>query len=82
MSEEVTWVALMDVHRQYGFKSMGSARNAVAAGRFPVPTYKLGGMIVIDKEVHAEFFRRHREAGLQALRNNKSVDEHQGGDDA
>jgi hypothetical protein len=71
MSEDLTWVALKDVHKQYGM-TLGAARNAIAAGRFPVETYKLGKLIVIDKEVHARFFREKRESGLRALDNNKT----------
>jgi len=67
---EISWVALKDVHQHYGFSSLGAARNAVAAGRFPVPTYKMGRLIVIDKVVHDEFFRRKREAALRALDDN------------
>jgi hypothetical protein len=82
-SGELDWVALKDVHQQYGFKSMGAARNAVAGKRFPVETYKLGNKIVIDREVHKEFFSSRREAGLRALRNNITDGSPQhGGEDA
>lgn len=80
MSQERTWVPLAEVFGQYGYKNMESARNAVSTGRFPVPTFKLAGTIVIDKEVHAEFFDAYRRAGLQALRNNKMQFEQQGGE--
>lgn len=70
MREERPWVALKDVCDQYGM-TIGSARNAVNAGRFPVPTYKIGRLIVIDRVVHEEFFSRQREAGLRALDDNK-----------
>lgn len=72
MSGDRPWVALNDVHELYGYSSVRSAYNAVAAKHFPVETYKLGRMIVIDKAVHEEFFAAHRRAGLSALRNNKS----------
>lgn len=74
------WVALKDVHHEYGM-TLESARNAIAAGRFPVPTYKLGKLIVIDRVVHEEFFASKREAGLLALRNNKPVIPQPEGDD-
>lgn len=75
MSDEnnVPWLALKSVYAQYGYTSLDAARNAVAAKRFPVMTYKLGKLIVIDKTVHEEFFSSRREAGLLALRNNKTV---------
>lgn len=65
------WVALKDVHEMYGM-TLESARNSIARGTFPVPTYKLGRLIVIDKAVHEEFFAAKREAGLRDLRNNKT----------
>lgn len=80
MSQDRTWMPLSEVYGQYGYKNMESARNAVSAGRFPVPTFKLAGLIAIDKEVHAEFFEAHRRAGLRALRDNKMQSEQQGGD--
>lgn len=66
MAEEPPWVALKDVHHLYGM-TIESAYNAVKAGRFPVPTYKAGKLIVIDREVHAQFFAMRREAGLREL---------------
>lgn len=66
------WVALKDVHAEYGM-TLASARNAISAGRFPVPTYKLGRMIVIDLAVHEEFFASRREAGLLVLKNNNPM---------
>lgn len=65
--DDLPWVALKDVHHLYGM-TLESARNAIAAGTFPVCTYKLGRSIVIDRVVHEEFFTRHRERGLRALR--------------
>lgn len=66
------WVALKDVHSDYGM-TLESARNAIAAGRFPVPTYKLGRMIVIDRAVHETFFANKREEGLLALSDNRPM---------
>jgi len=82
MSEEKPWVALKDVYEHYGMSNMGSARNAVAANRFPVPTYKMGRLIVIDRVVHEEFFESRRRAGLFAIRNNNENGAQQGSDDA
>lgn len=70
MKEELPWVKLKDVHDLYNL-TLESARNAIQAGRFPVSTYKLGNDIVIDREVHEEFFRQKREAGLACLRDNR-----------
>lgn len=79
MTEKFDWVALKDVHDQYGL-TLKSARNAVAAGRFPVATYRLGGMIVIDRMVHERFFQLQRERGLRALDNNILSSDHGKGD--
>lgn len=71
--DETPWVALQDVHHLYGYTSVRSAYNAVAAQAFPVETYKLGRMIVIDRVVHEEFFAAHRRSGLAALRKGQST---------
>lgn len=71
MKQEVSWHALKDVCQHYGM-TYESALNAVKANRFPVPTYKLGRKVVVDKVVHETFFKNQREAGLCALNNNKS----------
>lgn len=71
-TQEVPWVAVDEVCEHYGFQ-FPSAKHAIAEGRFPVPTYKIGRRLVIDKAVHCEFFNAKREAGLLALRNNKQL---------
>lgn len=82
MSDKRDWVPLKDVHDQYGL-TLRSAYKAVAEGRFPVTTYKLGNMIVIDCVVHERFFQIQRERGLQALdNNNMSLSHENGGEDA
>lgn len=73
MITDVPWVALKDVFKLYGYSSIGAARNAVVAGRFPVETYKVGRLIVIDTEVHKTFFLKHRQTGLRALEHNISL---------
>lgn len=65
------WVAVKDVCAQYGL-TYGSAKNKIAAGTFPVRTYKVGKTHVIDREVHDAFFRRQREIGLAALESTSS----------
>lgn len=69
---EVPWLAIADVCGQYGL-TYPSAKHAIAEGRFPVETYKLGRRLVVDKVVHREYFNKHRAAGLLALRNNKKL---------
>lgn len=71
MSDEKPWVAVKDVCDSYGV-NYDTAKNKIANKTFPVKTYKLGKMHVIDKVVHEEYFRRQREAGLRALNTTKS----------
>lgn len=66
------WVAVEAVCSQYGLQ-YPSAKHAIAEGRFPVPTYKVGRKLVIDKAVHVEYFKTHRAAGLHALKNNQML---------
>jgi predicted site-specific integrase-resolvase len=66
MIDSMPWVAVEDVCSQYGV-TYDTAKNKIAAGTFDVPVYKVGKKWVIDREVHATYFRRMREAGLAAL---------------
>ncbi len=67
---DTPWVDLKDVCHLYGV-TFETAKNKVLNETFPVHTYKVGKLIVIDKEVHESFFRRQREAGLRALETTK-----------
>lgn len=60
------WVPVKEVCHLYGV-TFETAKNKIANGTFPVHTYKVGKLHVIDRAVHEEFFRRQREVGLQAL---------------
>lgn len=64
--KEPPWVMVRDVCAMYGV-TFETAKNKIHAGTFDVPTYKVGKHWVIDKEVHAAYFKRLREAGLQQL---------------
>lgn len=61
------WVSVQDVCHMYGL-TYESAKNKIAAKNFPVLTYKVGKMHVIDRAVHEEYFRIQRERGLALLR--------------
>lgn len=61
------WIPLEDVCSMYGV-TYETAKNKIAAGRFPVATYKVGKRHVVDRVVHEEYFRLQRERGLLALR--------------
>jgi predicted site-specific integrase-resolvase len=64
---ETPWVAVRDVCHMYGVSYL-TAKNKISAGTFDVPTYRVGKLHVIDKEVHEAYFRAMREAGLAALK--------------
>lgn len=68
--KDLPWVAVKDVCSAYGV-GFAAAKNQISAGTFPVKTYKVGKKHVIDKEVHAEFFQKQREAGLLDLETTK-----------
>lgn len=65
---EVPWVAVKDVCHMYGLSSYDSAKNKIREGTFDVPTYKVGKLHVIDREVHETYFRLMRERGLALLK--------------
>lgn len=67
MKVDPPWLALRDVCGAYGV-TYETAKNKIHAGTFDVPVYKIGKQWVVDKAVHAEFFAKHREAGLQAMK--------------
>lgn len=61
------WVAVEEVCSMFGI-TYPTAKNKIAMGTFPVPTYKVGKRHVIDRVVHEEFFKQQRERGLALLR--------------
>jgi predicted site-specific integrase-resolvase len=64
---EHPWVDVKNVCHLYGV-SYGTAKNQIAAGSFPVRTYKVGKKHVIDRVVHEAYFRLKRDEGLAALK--------------
>lgn len=66
---EKPWIELSEICEQYGI-TFRAAKFKVDNGSFPVPTYRVGKKIVVDREVHKRFFELKREAGLLALKNN------------
>jgi len=64
---DVPWVAVKDVCHMYGV-TFETAKNKIHAGTFDVDTYKVGKVLVIDREVHETYFRLARERGLAALK--------------
>ena len=63
---ERPWIALKELADLFGV-TLGSARNAIAENRFPVPTYKLGKRVVADRAVVEQFFAARRAEGLKAV---------------
>ncbi len=66
MKTETPWVDVKEVCHLYGL-TYPSAKNKIAAGNFPVLTYKVGKKHVIDRRVHEQYFESHRAQGLAAL---------------
>lgn len=66
LANDVPWVALKDVCKMYGV-GFATAKIQASKGVFPVETYKVGKIVVIDKEVHKAYFLNKRQQGLQAL---------------
>lgn len=50
-----------------------TAKNLVHLGRFPVDTYKLGRIRVVDRLVLAAYFDSMRERGLRVLTETPAV---------
>jgi predicted DNA-binding transcriptional regulator AlpA len=63
---ERPWIALKELADLFGM-TLGSARNAIAEQRFPVPTYKLGKRVVADRHVVDAFFATRRAEGMKAV---------------
>lgn len=63
---ERPWLGLKELAELFGM-TLGSARNAIAEQRFPVPTYKLGKRVVADRAVVEAFFASRRAEGLKAV---------------
>lgn len=63
---ERPWLGLKELAELFGV-TLGSARNAVAEQRFPVPTYKLGKRVVADRAVVEAFFATRRAEGLKVV---------------
>ncbi len=61
------WVAIRDVCHMYGV-TYETAKNKIHLGTFPVPTYKVGKKLVIDRVVHEQYFMHYRDAGLLHLK--------------
>lgn len=64
---DTPWVALRDVCHMYGV-TYETAKNKLHLETFPVPVYKVGKTIVIDRVVHEQYFMHYRNAGLQHLK--------------
>ncbi len=63
---ERPWIALKELADLFGM-TLGSARNAIAEQRFPIPTYKLGKRVVADRTVVEHFFATRRQEGLKVV---------------
>ena len=64
--QEQSWISLKEAAPMFGM-SFETIKNMVSQDKFLVPTYKLGRMRVIDREVLAAFFAEQRADGLRRL---------------
>jgi hypothetical protein len=65
--EDPLYLERDDLMVLFGYKNTKAFYNAINLGRFPVPTYKLGGKIVADREAVRLFFAEQRARGVRAV---------------
>ena len=66
--DEFPYFTLDEIFEIFGYKTKASAYVAISRKCFPVPTYRLAGRRVADREVVRAFFREQRRVGAEALR--------------
>lgn len=60
---ERVWLDIKDVCSDFGL-SYSTAKNRIYFGTFPVPTYKVGKKIVVDRAVLDAYWQRKRDEQL------------------
>jgi predicted DNA-binding transcriptional regulator AlpA len=63
---EISWLTLKQAAPLMGM-TVASIKNSIQRGTFPVPTYFLGRVRVVDKQVLEAFFSGQRDEGLRRL---------------
>lgn len=58
--DEVPFVELREIYALFGYKNYSSAIRASQRGQFPIPTYKIGNRMMVDREVVEMYFEEHR----------------------
>ncbi len=66
--DECPYFTLDEIYELFLYKNKQSAYVAISRGCFPVPTYRLAGRRVADREVVRAFFRVQRQVGAELLR--------------
>lgn len=61
------WVAVRDVAHMFGMNYQ-SAKRAISQKTFPAPTYRVGIMQVIDRDVLDAYFMQKKAAGMLQLK--------------
>ena len=61
------YLTLADLTLIFGYANERETRRAIRRGTLDLPTYKLLGRIVADKEVVQAFFAKKRAEGLAEL---------------
>ena len=67
---DTPWMDLKEAARMFGMTVKG-VRSAIQAERFPVPTYRLGRRLVVDRQVVERFFAERQAEGFRALQERK-----------
>jgi predicted site-specific integrase-resolvase len=62
-----TWVEVRDICHEFGV-SFATAKNQIYLDRFPVPTYKVGKKIVVDRTVLDLYRERVRNFQIERFR--------------
>ena len=68
MSDASQTLSVEDLAEIFGYKNAQCVYNAISLGRLPVPTYRLAGRRVADREVVRAYFINLRQQQAEELR--------------
>lgn len=71
MNREKPWVPVKEVYDHFGYKNQASALSSITQGSFPVPTFRLGRIRAIHRDVYNAYFAQFSEEGLSQLSGGK-----------
>ena len=61
---ELPYLFIEELTVLFNYKNVESSLRAISRKTFPIPTYKLSGRRVADREVVRDYFRKMRAEGL------------------